>query len=83
MLTFSFLLVIFLLTILLAVFDMMILDFSIWEALINLYFPEVATGRSFVYTGVFFGFVICIVGDFRLYKKKKLKKNHAERDGSP
>ncbi|EFV75663.1 hypothetical protein HMPREF1013_04158 [Bacillus sp. 2_A_57_CT2] len=71
MITFSYLSIFLLLTILTALFDMKIFDYTILEALRNLLYTEIATGRMIVVVSVLIGLLSSAVIDFRLFKAKK------------
>lgn len=75
MITFSYLSIFLLLTILTALFDMKIFDYTILEALRNLLYTEIATGRMIVVVSVLIGLLSSAVIDFRLFKAKK-KQGH-------
>jgi hypothetical protein len=74
MITFSYLSIFLLLTILAALFDMKIFDYTIWEALRNILFTEIATGRMIVIFTVLIGLASSAVVDFRLLKARKKKR---------
>ncbi|UOE56336.1 hypothetical protein LIT38_05015 [Bacillus sp. CMF12] len=71
MITFSYLAIFLLMTLTAAFFDMKIFDYTIWEALRNLLFKEIATGRMIIIVSVFIGLASSAVIDFRLFKAKK------------
>lgn len=75
MITFAFFLVVTLLSLLLAFFDMMLFEYSFLEALKNLFVSEIAAGRYIVITGAVVGLISSIVLDIRLYLAKKSGKN--------
>lgn len=60
-----------LLIMLTAFFDMRLFEYSIWEALKNLLYTEIAVGRLIVLIGAVIGLSFSMVADFRLYLKKK------------
>jgi hypothetical protein len=74
MITFSYLSIFLLLTILAALFDMKIFDYTIWEALRNILFTEIATGRMIVIFTVLIGLASSAIVDFRLLKARKKKR---------
>ncbi|WP_264740250.1 hypothetical protein [Cytobacillus firmus] len=71
MITFSYLSFFLLLTILAALFDMKIFDYTIWEALRNLLFTEIATGRMIIIFSILIGLLTSAVIDIHLFKVKK------------
>lgn len=71
MVTFSYLTIFTLMALLATVFDMKIFDFTFWEALRNLLFSEVATGRMIILVTIAIGLVSSIVTDFRIFKARK------------
>ncbi|WML49488.1 hypothetical protein RCG23_05665 [Neobacillus sp. PS3-34] len=60
-----------LLIMLTAFFDMRLFEYSIWEALKNLLYTEIAVGRLIVLIGAVIGLSFSMVADIRLYLKKK------------
>ncbi|MEH6987394.1 MULTISPECIES: hypothetical protein [Bacillales] len=74
MITFSYLTIFLLLAILSTIFDMKIFDDTFWEALKNLLFSEIATGRMIIIFTVLVGLASSAVADFRLLKAKKKKR---------
>lgn len=74
MITFSYLTIFLLLAILSTIFDMKIFDYTFWEALRNLLFSEIATGRMIIIFTVLIGLASSAVADFRLLNAKKKKR---------
>jgi hypothetical protein len=71
MITFSYILTIVLVAGLTTVFDMILFQFSFWEALSNIVESEVFHGRLFVISGVLIGFAFSITSDIRLFLGRK------------
>ncbi|PAE24857.1 MULTISPECIES: hypothetical protein [Bacillaceae] len=74
MITFSYLTIFLLLAILSTIFDMRIFDYTFFQALRNLLFSEIATGRMIIIFTVLIGLASSTVADFRLLKAKKKKR---------
>ncbi|ALC91216.1 hypothetical protein AM500_16480 [Bacillus sp. FJAT-18017] len=71
MITFSYILTMVLITGLTAILDMVLFQFSFWEALSNIVDSEVFYGRLFVISGVLIGFAFSITSDIRLFLGKR------------
>jgi hypothetical protein len=71
MVTFSFFLITVLLTILISLFDMRLYDISFYEAVINIYYSEIAIGRYISFMGAIMGLVSSLIIDFRIRRSKK------------
>lgn len=71
MITLAFLLVSITMTLLLALFDMSVFEYSLLDALKNLYISEIAAGRYIVILGAIVGLASSIVLDIRIYLSKK------------
>ncbi|KAF0820707.1 MULTISPECIES: hypothetical protein [unclassified Cytobacillus] len=75
MITFSYLAIFLLLAILCTIFDMKIFDETFFEALRNLLFSEVATGRMIVIVTVMIGIASSAAVDFHLWKARKKNRS--------
>lgn len=71
MVTFSFMTIFALMAALAALFDMKILHYTFWEALWNLLFTEIATGRMILVATLLAGLVSSLITDFRILKARK------------
>ncbi|WP_026583415.1 hypothetical protein [Bacillus sp. J33] len=71
MVTFSFMTIFALMAALAALFDMKILNYTFWEALWNLLFTEIATGRMILVATLLAGLVSSLITDFRILKARK------------
>ncbi|WP_258309394.1 hypothetical protein [Cytobacillus oceanisediminis] len=71
MVTFSYFAIFTLLALLATLFDMKIFDFTFWEALRNLLFSEVATGRMIILFTIGAGLVSSLIIDYRIFKNRK------------
>lgn len=71
MVTLSFFLITVLLTILISLFDMRLYDISFYEAVINIYYSEIAIGRYISFIGAIMGLVSSLIIDFRIRRSKK------------
>ncbi|MBG9548858.1 hypothetical protein ACOSZF_04825 [Cytobacillus firmus] len=71
MITFSYLTIFLLLAILSTIFDMRIFDYTFLEAMRNLLFSEIATGRMIIIFTVLIGLATSAAADFRLMKARK------------
>lgn len=74
MVTFCFFLVFFLLLVVTTVFDMLIYKKSLFETLYMLLHAYIGAGRSLVYLGAALGLMSAMIIDYRLHKRKKMKK---------
>lgn len=76
MVTLAYFLILFMLSMITAIFDMFILEYSFWISLKNLFFSEIAVGRNTVWAGAIVGLLSSIIIDVRLYlNNKKLEGN--------
>jgi hypothetical protein len=71
MVTLAFFLLITLLTILIALFDMSLFEFSFFEAMINILFSEIAIGRYIALFGAALGLISSVMIDIRIHRTKK------------
>jgi hypothetical protein len=75
MVTLSFFLVLTFLSTLLALFDMKLFEITFFEAIVKIFYSEVAVGRYISLAGAFFGLLWSVVVDVRIHRtnKKELK----------
>ncbi|MCM3690118.1 hypothetical protein [Neobacillus niacini] len=71
MVTFAFILLVILLTILIALFDMSLFEFSFFEAMKNILYSEIAIGRYIALFGAVLGLISSVIIDFRIHRSKK------------
>jgi hypothetical protein len=71
MVTLSYFLLISLLTILIAIFDMSLFEFSFFEAMINIFYSVIAIGSYIAILGSSLGLISCVIIDFRIHRSKK------------
>ncbi|MGG5253188.1 hypothetical protein ACQYAD_06805 [Neobacillus sp. SM06] len=76
MVTLAFFIISVLLSIIITFFDTVIFGYSFWESYLNLFYTEIAVGKYIVFTGAFFGFLISMIIDLRMYlTKRKIGEN--------
>ncbi|MFP7295891.1 hypothetical protein [Neobacillus niacini] len=78
MVTFSFVALIILLTILIGLFDMRLFEYSFLEAIINILYSEIAIGRYIALFGAALGLISSVIIDMRIHRSKR-KSNADER----
>jgi hypothetical protein len=71
MVTLTFFILITFLTILIALFDMSIFEFTFLEAVINILYSEIAIGRYIALLGTVFGLISSVIIDVRIHRSKK------------
>jgi hypothetical protein len=71
MVTLAYFLLVSLLTILIALFDMSLFEFSFFEAIINILYSEIAIGRYIAILGASLGLISSVIIDFRIHRSKK------------
>jgi hypothetical protein len=71
MVTLAYFLLILLLTILIALFDMSLFEFTFFEAMINIIYSEIAIGRYIALFGAALGLISSVIIDFRIHRSKK------------
>lgn len=71
MVTLSYFLLVISLTLLIALFDMSLFEFSFLEAIINIVYSEVAIGRYIALLGASLGLISSVIIDFRIHRSKK------------
>lgn len=71
MVTLSFFLLITFLTLLIALFDMSLFEYSFFEAIINILTSEIAIGRYIALMGAALGLISSVIIDVRIHRSKK------------
>ncbi|MEH7113865.1 hypothetical protein V7124_15940 [Neobacillus niacini] len=71
MVTLSYFLLLIFLSILLALFDIKLFELTFFEAIVKIYYSEIAVGRYFSFAGAFLGLIWSVVVDVRIYRSNK------------
>jgi hypothetical protein len=71
MVTLAYFLLLTFLTILIALFDMSLFEFSFFEAMINILYSEIAIGRYISLFGAALGLISSVIIDFRIHRSNK------------
>jgi hypothetical protein len=64
------------------VFDLFVFKSTIREAMLNIFYAEIAAGRIIAIAAFLLGLGSSLVADYRLYRNKKAQKTQQKESGS-
>jgi uncharacterized membrane protein YeiB len=64
------------------IFDIFVFKSTVLDAVLNIFYAEIAAGRIITIAAFLLGLGSSLVADYRLYKKKKSQKTQQKESGS-